>query len=121
MLSKRSNPPLLIVPVEAEGLGQADHVRNGNAKAVMSLSKVESTKLWDSLRERASKASCIGGFGVLTELDDFDKFWSVNEKLVNVENPKNIPLRIYVPSAPRIIQQPIPPVLPTRSYSHLLY
>ncbi|PWW76226.1 APG5-domain-containing protein [Tuber magnatum] len=74
---------------------EADHVRNGSAKAVMSLSKAESTKLWDSLQSH-----------------DFDQFWSVNDKLVSVQ-ARNIPLRLYIPSAPRVVQQPVSPNLPS--------
>ncbi|KAL7266272.1 Autophagy protein 5 [Rhizina undulata] len=71
---------------------EADHVRNGNAKAVMSLSKAESTRLWDSL-----------------QLRDFDKFWSVNDKLISSASFRTIPIRLHLPSGLRVVQKPISP------------
>jgi len=78
---------------------EADFVRHGNAKTVMSLSKAESTKLWEGLSSH-----------------DFDKFWSVNEKLVGQSSgpPRSIPIRLYVPSTPRVIQQPVHPLQESR-------
>ncbi|KAI5779475.1 autophagy protein Apg5-domain-containing protein [Geopyxis carbonaria] len=73
---------------------EADHVRNGNSKCFMSLSKTESTCLWESLISHS-----------------FDNFWSINEKLLmsSYRSIRSIPLRLYIPSAPRVIQEPISP------------
>ncbi|KAL0632942.1 Autophagy protein 5 [Maublancomyces gigas] len=79
---------------------EADCVRHGSAKAVMNLTKDESTGLWDSLQSH-----------------DFDKFWSVNDKLVApISTPtRNIPLRVYIPGAGlRVVQRPVPPFQPNR-------
>ena len=89
-------------------------MRNGNAKMVMGLSKAESTKLWEGLSARKS-GRLHSGYGLMFT-DDFDQFWSVNDKIISdtAEQPlKNIPIRVYVPSTPRVIQQPISPFLET--------
>ncbi|KAA8905543.1 autophagy protein Apg5-domain-containing protein [Sphaerosporella brunnea] len=73
-------------------LKESSSVRNGSAKTVMSLSKAESTKLWEGLVEH-----------------DFDKFWGVNDKLISDTNGpmRNFPIRVYIPSTPRVVQLPV--------------
>lgn len=90
-------------------LKQACFARNGNAGAVMNLSKPESTKLWESLSTRMfTYILCVFW---LTFKDDFERFWSVNEKVISesVGPQRSIPIRIYVPPTPRVIQRPISP------------
>ncbi|KAI5818567.1 autophagy protein Apg5-domain-containing protein [Pyronema omphalodes] len=76
-------------------LKEAAFSRNGHAKAVLGLSKPESTKLWEALLSH-----------------NFDHFWNVNEKILSeaIAGPlRSFSIRVYVPSTPRVIQQPIPP------------
>lgn len=50
------------------------------------------------------------------DVGDFDSFWSINEKLImstNTGGLRSIPLRLYVGSAPRVIQEPVPPYQPS--------
>ncbi|KAH8596384.1 autophagy protein Apg5-domain-containing protein [Bisporella sp. PMI_857] len=91
---------------------EADFVRNGNAKGIMSMSKDNSTRLWNSVQD-----------------NDFSAFHKINAILLNPPSPlKNIPLRVYIPSsAPsadsedsvpvftfKIIQSLIPPTTSSR-------
>ncbi|KAI5838595.1 autophagy protein Apg5-domain-containing protein [Morchella snyderi] len=81
---------------------EADYVRHGSAKAVMNLTKAESTGLWDSLQSY-----------------DFDKYWSVYDKLISpISTPtRNIPLRVYIPgTGSRVIQRPVPPLQASRDH-----
>ncbi|MCJ1441736.1 MAG: autophagy protein 5 [Stictis urceolatum] len=64
---------------------EADFLRNGTAKAIMALSKEDSTKLWESL-----KAS------------DFQAWSSVHNKLLPPSSSlRHIPVRFYLPTSPR--------------------
>lgn len=51
--------------------------------------------------------------------DDFDKYWSVYDKLISpISTPtRNIPLRVYIPgTGSRVIQRPVPPLQASRMY-----
>ncbi|KAM7199514.1 Autophagy protein Apg5 domain containing protein [Naviculisporaceae sp. PSN 640] len=61
---------------------EADYIRNGNAKQIMSLSKDHTTQLWNAVQD-----------------NDYASFVKINKHLLNTPVPiKNIPLRIYLPS-----------------------
>ncbi|KAH6697199.1 autophagy protein Apg5-domain-containing protein [Plectosphaerella plurivora] len=63
---------------------EADYVRYGNAKTILSLSKDDTSALWNAVLD-----------------NDYRAFAPIASKLLNPALPlKNIPLRIYVPSAP---------------------
>ncbi|KAI0472680.1 autophagy protein Apg5-domain-containing protein [Xylariaceae sp. FL0804] len=62
---------------------EADFVRNGNAHGIMSLSKENTTALWNAVQD-----------------NDYASFSRVNSLLLNtVRAPKNVPLRIYIPQS----------------------
>ncbi|KAF4633005.1 hypothetical protein G7Y89_g5112 [Cudoniella acicularis] len=66
------------------GVKEADFIRYGTAKGIMSMSKDNSTQLWNSVQD-----------------NDFTTFTRIQSILLNPSIPlKNIPLRIYIPSAP---------------------
>ncbi|KAK3301438.1 autophagy protein Apg5-domain-containing protein [Chaetomium fimeti] len=89
---------------------EADFVRNGNAKQIMSLSKEHSTTLWNAIKD-----------------NDHAAFSKVNRRLLNTPSPlKNVPMRIYIPSSPsdtgdttpgsfKVIQNLVPPRLSNRT------
>ncbi|KAH6649693.1 autophagy protein Apg5-domain-containing protein [Chaetomium tenue] len=89
---------------------EADFVRNGNAKQIMSLSKEHSTALWHAVQD-----------------NDHASFSKVNRRLLNTPSPfKNVPIRIYIPSSPndtgdttpgsfKVVQNLVPPRLPNRA------
>ncbi|RKF60752.1 Autophagy protein 5 [Erysiphe neolycopersici] len=63
---------------------EADFIRNGTAKGIMSMSKDDSTQLWNSVQD-----------------NDFRAFHKIHQMLLNPPTPlKHIPLRLYVPSVP---------------------
>ncbi|PSK55280.1 Autophagy protein 5 [Elsinoe australis] len=63
---------------------EADFIRNGSAKTVMSLSKQDATSLWRAV-----------------ETHDVALFNSVNTKLLNPpgQSLKNVPIKIYLPTS----------------------
>ncbi|KAJ9156147.1 Autophagy protein 5 [Pleurostoma richardsiae] len=66
------------------GVKEADFVRNGNAKQIMSMSKEHTTALWNAVQD-----------------NDYPSFAKVNSQLLNPPTPlKHVPLRIYIPSSP---------------------
>ncbi|KAB5539558.1 autophagy protein Apg5-domain-containing protein [Coniochaeta sp. 2T2.1] len=66
------------------GAKEADFVRNNNAQQIMSLSKEDTTALWEAVID-----------------NDYNAFAKVNNRLLNPPTPlKSVPLRIYIPSAP---------------------
>ncbi|KAK9455222.1 autophagy protein Apg5-domain-containing protein [Dipodascopsis uninucleata] len=73
---------------------EADYIRRGNAKAVMSLSRIDSDALWQ---------------GVLNH--SFETFWSVAKKLLPQDNRsiRYIPIKLYLPSSNRTLQALVPP------------
>ncbi|KAH8194097.1 hypothetical protein TruAng_011737 [Truncatella angustata] len=63
---------------------EADFVRNGNAQQIMSLSKENTTTLWNAVRD-----------------NDYQAFNKVNSRLLNTSRAlKNVPIRIYIPQSP---------------------
>ncbi|RPA83327.1 APG5-domain-containing protein [Ascobolus immersus RN42] len=78
---------------------EADYMRNGSAKAVMSLSKEDSTTLWDSLVDLECK-----------------RFWSVADKLVrSSKDPlRHVPIKLYIPTSDRVIQKLVMPLTSAR-------
>ncbi|KAF8470885.1 autophagy protein Apg5-domain-containing protein [Kalaharituber pfeilii] len=79
---------------------EADYLRNGNSRAVMSLSMADSAKFWQSI-----------------ETHNFDSFWSINEKLLSSSGYpiRHIPIKVYLPSAAKVVQKLIPPYLSNKS------
>ncbi|KAK3328521.1 autophagy protein Apg5-domain-containing protein [Cercophora scortea] len=92
---------------------EADFVRNGNAKQIMSLSKDNTTALWNAVQD-----------------NDYAAFTKINNHLLNAPAAlKNVPIRIYIPSSPvgssdddaaaagsfKVMQTLIHPRLPNRS------
>ncbi|KAH8795856.1 autophagy protein Apg5-domain-containing protein [Hyaloscypha sp. PMI_1271] len=86
---------------------EADFIRNGTAKGIMSMSKENSTQLWNSVQD-----------------NDFTVYNKINSILLNPATPlKNIPLRVYVPSSPtesstlgsfKVVQTLLPPFTQNR-------
>lgn len=72
---------------------EADFARNGTAKAVMSLSRADSTQLWQSI-----------------EAHSFEPFWQVMEKLLGSSNSvvKSVPVKIYNPETGQVILAAVP-------------
>ncbi|KAI0012339.1 autophagy protein Apg5-domain-containing protein [Xylariaceae sp. FL0662B] len=62
---------------------EADFVRNGNAKQIMSLSKEHTTALWNAVQD-----------------NDYSSFTKVNSRLLNTSRElRNVPIRIYIPQS----------------------
>ncbi|KAI1487510.1 autophagy protein Apg5-domain-containing protein [Biscogniauxia mediterranea] len=62
---------------------EADFVRNGNAQQIMSLSKENTTTLWNAVQD-----------------NDYISFSKVNSRLLNTSRElKNIPIRVYIPQS----------------------
>ncbi|KAJ3116023.1 autophagy protein 5 [Nowakowskiella sp. JEL0407] len=71
---------------------EADHLKYGSTKKLMSLSKQDQLSLWESIIS-----------------DNHDRFWEVNKPLILSDSlPKFIPLRIYIDNQP-VIQDPVAP------------
>ncbi|KAL2879574.1 Autophagy protein 5 [Colletotrichum sp. CLE4] len=63
---------------------EADFVRYGNPKRIMSLSKADTSSLWNAVQD-----------------NDYASFSKINALLLNAPTPlRNIPLRVYIPSSP---------------------
>lgn len=92
---------------EKTDINQADFIRNGSAKGIMSMSKEDTTALWNAVQD------C-----------DLRAFNAVNQKLLNPATPlRHIPLRIYIPQPDadsttgsfKVVQGLVTPRLPNRS------
>ncbi|PGH27032.1 hypothetical protein AJ80_01217 [Polytolypa hystricis UAMH7299] len=88
---------------------EADFLRNGTAKGIMTLSKDDSSGLYQAVQDH-----------------DFPKYQRIyNILLTSVEHQfRNIPLRIFLPSPPdsqnptlKAVQSPCPPTIPATSTS----
>ena len=94
---------------------KADFLRNGTAKVVMSLSKDDSTQLWQSV-----------------EKHDLPMFNAVNQKLLNPQGStlRHLPVKLYLPHAApgtteerptpgslRVVQALVTPALSSRESS----
>ncbi|MCJ1288431.1 autophagy protein 5 [Xylographa opegraphella] len=106
-----------LIPLDAEGkvlhdafinsVKEADFLRNGSAKEIMTLSKNDSTQLWKSV-----------------EAYDFEKYNPVSQKLLYAHGAplRYIPMRIYLPSSTaasegpwsylKVVQLPVTPLAP---------
>ncbi|KAI1906056.1 Autophagy protein 5 [Ophidiomyces ophidiicola] len=81
---------------------EADFLRNGTAKQIMTLSKQDSSGLWKSVEEH-----------------DLPAYQRIHNTLLVPSTPfRNIPIRIFLPSPPdssvpalRVIQSPVPPLI----------
>ncbi|KAL0942838.1 autophagy protein Apg5 [Colletotrichum truncatum] len=63
---------------------EADFVRYGNAKRIMSLSKADTSTLWHAVQD-----------------NDYASFSKINAILLNAPTPlRHVPLRVYIPSSP---------------------
>ncbi|KAM0285649.1 hypothetical protein ACHAQH_001355 [Verticillium albo-atrum] len=100
------------------GVKEADFTRYGTAKRIMSLSKADTSTLWHAVQD-----------------NDYPSFARISAHLLNAPTTlKNIPLRLYIPSAPpsaaaaassspsnpspgpgafRVLQAPVPPRHPS--------
>ncbi|KAE8354895.1 autophagy protein Apg5-domain-containing protein [Aspergillus coremiiformis] len=86
---------------------EADFLRNGTAKGIMSLSKEDSSGLWESVQE--------------LDLPSFQRISNI--LLPPLHQPfRNIPIRIFLPLPPdsgspslKVVQSPIPPSIPLSS------
>ncbi|KAF2749257.1 autophagy protein-like protein 5 [Sporormia fimetaria CBS 119925] len=95
------------------GVKEADYLRNGTGKTIMSLNKDDSTQLWESVKQH-----------------NFSLFNPINHKLLNPQgvNLRHMPIKLYLPHAStenqkeeptpgsvRVMQALVPPVLSSRS------
>ncbi|KAI9794856.1 MAG: autophagy protein 5 [Peltula sp. TS41687] len=66
------------------GVKEADFLRNGTAKGIMSLSREDSTNLWKAVQDH-----------------DLSLYNSVHQKLLNIPGTglRHVPLRVYLPSS----------------------
>ncbi|KAJ5467483.1 Autophagy-related protein 5 [Penicillium sp. IBT 31633x] len=86
---------------------EADFLRNGTAKGIMSLSKEDSSGLWKAVEE--------------LDLSSFQRI--TNILLPQLSQPfRNVPIRIFLPlppdaesSALKVVQSPLPPSIPASS------
>ncbi|KAK9465440.1 autophagy protein Apg5-domain-containing protein [Lipomyces arxii] len=85
-------------------LKEVDYLRRGNSNTVMNLSKADSDAIW---------------YGV--EQHDFDKFWSINSKILPSDpmSLRNVPIKVYLPSCNKVLQALVPP-LAARNEVHTL-
>lgn len=91
---------------------EADFIRNGTAKGIMSLSKEHSTQLWNAVQD-----------------NDLTSFNAINTKLLNPASPlRHIPFRLYIPSGPssdeavgsfRVVQSLVQPMTVKREVQTL--
>lgn len=105
-----SFPTAHLIPLDAEmkslhdsyvnNVKEADFLRNGTAKTVMSLSEADSRQLWRSV-----------------ETQDLASFNQINNKLLNPTGGaplRHIPIRVYLPST-ATVHSTIPEVSPAQS------
>ncbi|KAJ5337795.1 hypothetical protein N7452_004523 [Penicillium brevicompactum] len=86
---------------------EADFLRNGTAKGIMSLSKEDSSGLWKAVEE--------------VDLPSFQRISSI--LLPQISQPfRNVPIRIFLPLPPddespslKVVQSPLPPSIPATS------
>ncbi|RDW80040.1 autophagy protein 5 [Coleophoma cylindrospora] len=107
---------------------EADFIRNGTARGVMSMSKEQSLQMWNSVQDSWSSFS-RWRLSTLMGTDDFALFNKINTLLLNPATPlKHIPLRVYIPSSPsasatlgsfKIVQSLIPPLTAKREVQTL--
>ena len=113
---------------------EADYIRNGTARTVMSMSKEDSDNLWLSVQRRELILLSEHRSETNACIDDLKLFNSVNNKLLNPPGLelRHAPLKIYLPTSAnqtasdtiseemrqaghiRVVQSLIPLQLPTR-------
>jgi autophagy-related protein 5 len=78
---------------------EADFLRNGTAKAIMSMSKQDSTQLWNAVQDSKWRLLIqMEGTEADSEIDDRSSFITIYQKLLNAAQPlRHIPLRVYIP------------------------
>ena len=84
---------------------EADFLRNGTAKGIMSLSKDDSTQLWNAVEERKPLWRNVRRPKVFAEFpspESFTKYNPIIQKLLNAQGAplRHIPIKIYLPSSP---------------------
>lgn len=93
-------------------------MRNGNAQQIMSLSKENTTALWNSVKDsmlrlpHPSSPIVMASLPLLITMladiltwlpcsDDYTAFNKVNTRLLNASRGlKNVPIRLYIPQSP---------------------
>ncbi|OLL24891.1 Autophagy protein 5 [Neolecta irregularis DAH-3] len=71
---------------------EADFMRNGNAKGVLSLSKEMSNQLWEGLSKPMT--------------DEYDQYYSVASRIFTYDaETRVLPVRIYLPSGAPVVQK----------------
>lgn len=102
---------------------EADFLRNGTAKGIMSLSKDDSTQLWNAVQQRKASYPLLRRELTRSSLDDRSIFDPIFQKLLYAQGAplRHIPLKIYLPSSPsasepstghlRVVQSLISPFL----------
>lgn len=83
---------------------EADFLRNGTAKEIMSLSKGDSTQLWKAVQDRRLILTLFFQLRVRVDdgLDDFEAFNPICQKLLYAQGAplRHVPMRIYLPQSP---------------------
>lgn len=110
-------PDQLLVRPDAEGktlhdafinsVKEADFLRNGTARGIMSLSKEDSEKLWDAVQRRRkdlmiSKALVYEYADACVIPDDQEMFRPIQKKMLYAQGVplRHVPFKIYLPSSP---------------------
>ena len=105
---------------------EADFLRNGTAKGIMSLSKGDSTQLWNAVQDRTFQVPTARytDSNPLQPTDSLSTFNPISQKLLYAQGAplRHIPLKIYLPSSPlaseptsghlRVVQSLITPNIP---------
>ena len=81
---------------------EADFLRNGTAKGIMSLSREDSTELWNAVQQRKTPISPTVQQLMTEGADDFSKFNPISKKLLHAQGAplRHVPLKVYLPSSP---------------------
>jgi autophagy-related protein 5 len=100
---------------------EADFVRNGTARAMMALSKDDSTTLWSSVKNRMySELNCVD------QIDSLPGYLQIYNRLLDApgQSLRHIPLKVYLPSSKdvtetsagslKVVQAPVPPMVSPR-------
>lgn len=111
---------------------EADFLRNGTAKGIMSLSKEDSSGLWNAVQEGepsnlcgdSSTLSIIGTILTPKNTVDLLSFQRISNILLpQLSQPfRNVPIRIFLPLLPdaessslKVVQSPLSPSIPASS------
>lgn len=137
-----TNWPHDLVRLDADGMvmndafinsvKEADFLRNGTAKGIMSLSKEDSSGLWNAVQERESNILCRTFSAALIietiltrrNIVDLLSFQRISNILLPRHSQpfRNVPIRIFLPlplnaESPslKVVQSPLPPSIPAPS------